>query len=71
VIIVLKLEMADDSVSIQDVADIMDTVDGGAFRRRLYQRIVHQQQPGPHWESSCLLDTASFSLLQCGVPENQ
>jgi hypothetical protein len=51
-VIVLKLEMADDSVSIQDVADIMDTVDGGAFRRRLYQRIVHQQQPGPHWESS-------------------
>jgi hypothetical protein len=28
---VLKLEMADDSVSIQDVADIMDTVDGGRF----------------------------------------
>jgi hypothetical protein len=37
-VIVLKLEMADDSVSIQDVADIMDTVDGGAFRRRLYQK---------------------------------
>jgi hypothetical protein len=36
--VIVLLEMADDSVSIQDVADIMDTVDGGAFRRRLYQK---------------------------------
>jgi hypothetical protein len=40
-VIILKLEMADDSVSIQDVADIMDTVDtdgGVSFRQRLYQK---------------------------------
>jgi hypothetical protein len=49
-------------VSIQDVADIMDTVDGGVSSTLVPQRIVHQQQPGLHWESSWLLDTASFFI---------
>jgi hypothetical protein len=41
-VIILKLEMADDTVSIADVADIMDTVDTNSnqksFRNRLYQK---------------------------------
>jgi hypothetical protein len=37
-VIILKLEMADESVTLQEVADIMDTVATGSFRDRLYQK---------------------------------
>jgi hypothetical protein len=37
-VIILKLEMTDESVTLQEVADIMDTVATGSFRDRLYQK---------------------------------